>query len=113
MTITNIFFWVLIAVFIAPSLYFGYIKMVAKSDKIKQFTNWGFPQWFMRGLGLTEILASVSLIFPETRFYGMGVWVIILVGAIYINIRYKEKDLPAALIVSVQLIAIYSLTFFI
>jgi putative oxidoreductase len=113
MTITNIFFRVLVAVFIAPSLYFGYIKMVAKPEKIKQFTNWGIPQWFMRGLGLTEILAAVSLIFPETRFYGMGVWVIILIGAIYINIRYKEKDLPAALIVSLQLIAIYSLTFFI
>jgi putative oxidoreductase len=113
MEIKTIIFWVLVALFVAPSFYFGFIKMIAQQAKIDQFKVWGFPMWFMRGLGFVEIAAAVAIIFPETRLYGIIAWAIILTGAIYVNLKNREPraEVIVACVVSVQVLFIYLLAY--
>lgn len=113
MEIKTIIFWVLIALLAVPSFYFGYLKLAAKQAKITQFKAWGFPMWFMRVLGLIEILSTIALVFPETRIYGIISWAIILTGAIYINLKNHEpkSEVMIACGVSVQVLFIYLLAY--
>jgi putative oxidoreductase len=112
MEIKTIIFWVLVTLFVIPSFYFGFIKLVAQKAKIKQFKHWGFPIWFMRSLGFVEIVAAVAIIFPETRIFGILVWAIILTGAIFVNFKNKEPRSEGiiAFIVAVQVFLIYFLS---
>jgi hypothetical protein len=96
MTISLIIFYVLCAIFIAPAQYFGGLKVIKNDKKVSDFTRWGFPMWFMQGLGLTEMGASIGLLFPQTRLVCVAIYTIILTGAIYINLKYKEDDLIPA-----------------
>lgn len=113
MEIKTIIFWILVALFVAPSFYFGSIKIMAQQAKIEQFTAWGFPMWFMRGLGFLEIVAAVAIIFPSTRLYGIITWAVILTGAFYVNLKNREprSEVIAALVVSIQVIFIYLLAY--
>jgi putative oxidoreductase len=113
MEIKTIIFWVLVTLLAVPSFYFGYLKLSAKQSKIDQFKAWGFPMWFMRALGLVEILSTIALIFPETRIYGIISWAIILLGAIYVNLKNSEpkSEVMIACGVSVQVIFIYLLAY--
>jgi putative oxidoreductase len=113
MEIKTIIFWVLVALLAVPSFYFGYLKLTENPTKITQFKAWGFPMWFMRVLGLVEILSTISLAFPETRLYGIISWVIILTGAIYVNLKNREpkSEVMIACGVSVQVLFIYLLAY--
>jgi putative oxidoreductase len=113
MEIKTIIFWVLVALLAVPSFYFGYLKLGAKPSKIVQFKAWGFPIWFMRSLGLVEILSTIALVFPEARMYGIIIWAIILTGAIYVNLKNREPraEVIVACVVSVQVLFIYLLAY--
>jgi putative oxidoreductase len=113
MEIKTIIFWVLVALLAVPSFYFGYLKLMAKPSKITQFKAWGFPMWFMRVLGLMEILSTIALVFPETRMLGIISWAIILTGAIYVNLKNQEPkaEVMVACGVSVQVLFIYLLAY--
>jgi putative oxidoreductase len=113
MEIKTIIFWVLVALLTVPSFYFGFIKIVAQQVKVNQFKAWGFPIWFMRGLGFMEIAATVAIIFSETRLYGIITWAFILVGAIYVNLKNREpkSEVITACVVSIQVLFIYLLAY--
>jgi hypothetical protein len=110
MTISLIIFYVLCAIFIAPAQYFGGLKVIKNDKKVSDFTRWGFPMWFMQGLGLTEMGASIGLLFPQTRLVCVAIYTIILIGAIYINLKYKEDDLIPAVGVLVLLMVILGMS---
>jgi putative oxidoreductase len=112
MEIKTIIVWVLVALFVIPSFYFGFIKIVAQQAKIEQFTRWGFPVLFMQGLGFIEIVSAIAIIFPQTRFYGIMVWAIILTGAIFVNFKNREPKSEGivAFIVAIQVFLIYFLS---
>ncbi len=110
MTIKLIIFYALIAIFTAPAWYFGGLKVISDKKKVADFTRWGFPMWFMKGLGLAEIVASTGLFFPQTRPICAAIYGIILIGAIYINVKHKEDDLIPAVGVSVLLMVIYGMS---
>ncbi|MFN8358193.1 MAG: DoxX family protein [Spirosomataceae bacterium] len=103
MEIKAILFWVLVVIFAAPSFSFGFAKLTAKPDKAEQFKKWGYSQSFMRWLGLVEMVATLGIIFPITRLVSVAIWTVILLGAIYTNLRHRDKELITALIVSVQM----------
>lgn len=86
----TIIFWILLLFFVAPGFYFGYAKLVATADKITHFKRLGISIPLMRLLGAVEILADIALFFPQTRLWGMGTWLIILLGANYFNLVKKE-----------------------
>jgi DoxX-like family len=110
MTILSIIFYVLCALFIAPAQYFGGLKVIKNDKKVTDFTRWGFPMWFMQGLGLTEMGASIGLLFPQTRLVCIAIYGVILIGAIYINLNYKEDDLIPAVGVLVLLMVILGMS---
>jgi hypothetical protein len=113
MEIKTIIFYALIAIFTAPAWYFGGLKVLKNEKKVTDFTRWGFPMWFMQGLGLAEIVASTGLFFPQTRYLCGAIYAIILMGAIYINVKYKEDDLGAAIGVSVLLSVILGMSYWV
>jgi DoxX-like family len=110
MEIKLIIFYALIAIFTAPEWYFGGLKVIKNEKKITDFTRWGFPMWFMQGLGLAEIGASTGLFFSQTRYLCGAIYAIILMGAIYINIKHKGDDLVSAVGVSVLLMVILGMS---
>ncbi len=90
MDIKTIIFWILLLVFVAPGFYFGYAKAIATPDKIVHFKRLGISVFWMRLLGVAEILSGIALFFPATRLWGMIGWAVILLGANYYNISRKE-----------------------
>ncbi len=113
MEIKTIVFWVLLIAFAVPGFIFGYQKLVAQKQKIEQFKRFGYPIWFMRLLGTAEIFACACLLFSQTRYYGLGVFFIILAGAIYTHIKVNDskKEIMAPIIVSLHLLVIFLMMF--
>jgi uncharacterized membrane protein YphA (DoxX/SURF4 family) len=113
MEIKVIVFWVLLIAMAGPFLFFGFAKVVGKPDKVELFNRLGYPIWFMKLIGFSELAAAVCLLFPPTRPFSIGLSAIILVGAIVSHIRAKEpKEAMAPTFVFLHLVAIYIFTFF-
>jgi putative oxidoreductase len=111
MEIKTIVFWVLLLAFVLPTYYFGYTKLVAKKDKVESFVRWGYSILFMKLLGLVEIIAGTLLFFPATRYIGMAVIAVILVGAVFTHLKDKEqrKEVMAPVFVGIHLLIIFVL----
>jgi hypothetical protein len=93
----------------ATRVYFWLSKLVAKKEKLEQFKRFGYPIWFMRLLGLAEILACVCLLFSQTRYYSIGIFMVILIGAIYTHLKVNDskKEIMAPIIVVLHLLVIF------
>ncbi|HWZ23172.1 MAG TPA: DoxX family protein, partial [Cytophagaceae bacterium] len=87
MDIKTTLFWALLLAFILPTYYFGYTKLVGKKNKTESFTRWNYPIWFMKLLGLAEIIAGICLLFSSTKYFGMILLAIVLAGAIVTHLR--------------------------
>jgi len=87
-----IIFWVLLAAFILPSLIFGYQKLAGEKKKVEQFKRFGYPLWFMRMLGLSEIIACALLLFNNARDYGIAVFAVIFSGAIFTHLKQRDPN---------------------
>lgn len=77
----------LVAVFLAVN---GVMKLVGDPSVAANFDRWGYPGWFMVVTGSMELLASVLVAIPRTRFAGAGLIGMIMVGAIATHIRVGE-----------------------
>ena len=112
MEIKTIVFWVLMAAFIIPSFIFGYQKLIGQKQKAEQFNRFGYPLWFMRIIGLAEIIGCFLLLIHETRNIGVMIFAIIFAGAIYTHIKQKDpkKETMAPVIVLIHLLAIFLFT---
>ncbi|WP_337042980.1 DoxX family protein [Emticicia sp. 17c] len=103
--------WVLVALFVGPTFYYGYVKLIAEPAKIRKFAAWGYPIKIMQVIGVVEIIAAVSILFPEIRFFGIAIWSIILVGAIFTNVLHREsrKEVVTVLTTLAHLLLILAL----
>ncbi len=112
MDIKTSVFWVLLLAFVLPTYYFGYTKLMVQKDKMESFTHWGYSIWFMKLLGLVEIIAGTCLLFSPTRYVGIALLAIILVGAVVTHIRYKDprKDMLTPIFVGAHLLVIFILS---
>src|ERR1700709_1282033 len=88
--VKTIILWVLLTSFIIPSLIFGYQKLVGEKQKTELFNRFGYPLWFMRILGLAEIVACAFMLFGTTRLIGIFIFPIILAGAVYTHLKFKD-----------------------
>ncbi len=113
MEIKTIIFWVLLIAFVLPGFIFGYQKLVGQKQKIEQFKRFDYPIWFIRLLGLAEILACACLLFNQTRYYGIGTFMVILLGAIYTHIKINDnkKEIMTPIIVLLHLLVIFFMAF--
>ncbi|MBA4851899.1 DoxX family protein [Emticicia sp. BO119] len=103
--------WILVALFVGPTFYYGYVKMIAEPAKIKKFSAWGYPIKIMQVIGVVEIIGAVSILFPELRLAGIAIWTVILTGAVFTNILHREpkKELFTVLTVLAHLTLILAL----
>jgi hypothetical protein len=103
--------WILVALFVGPTFYYGYVKMIAEPAKIRKFAAWGYPIKVMQVIGVVEIIGAVSILFPELRLFGIAIWAVILTGAVFTNIIHREpkKELFTQLTVLVHLMLILAL----
>ncbi len=103
--------WILVALFVGPTLYFGYAKMMAEPAKIRKFTTWGYSMKIMQIIGVVEIIGAVSILFPELRLFGIAIWTVLLSGAAFNNIIRREprKELFTQLTVLAHLMLILAL----
>lgn len=113
MEFKTIIFWLLLTAFIIPNLIFGYQKLVGQKQKTEQFNRFGYPLWFMRILGLAELLVCLSLLFSQTRNWGIIVFSIILAGAVYTHLKQKDtlKDVMVPVFVASHLLIIFLVAF--
>ena len=100
--------WILVALFVGPTFYYGYVKMIAEPAKIRKFAAWGYPIKIMQVLGVVEIIGAVSILFPELRLFGIAIWALILIVAVFNNMIHREprKELFTALTVLAHLMLI-------
>jgi len=113
MEIKLIIFWVLLIAMVAPSFFFGFTKVISRQDKVELFNRLGYPLWFMKLVGISEIVTSIGLLLEPTRFIAISLSAIILIGAIFSHVRAKEpKEAIPPAIVFLHLTAIYIFTFF-
>jgi putative oxidoreductase len=111
----KIIFWVLIAAYVIPGFIFGFKKLTGNKQSVTHFKKWGYPLWFMHLLGLAEITGSALMLFSPTRIYGIAIFPVILAGAVFTHIKYKEGKNEAIkpILVSLLLLAIFLFNFWI
>ena len=111
MEIKTIIFWLLLIAFVMPTYYFGYTKLIGQKEKTDSFTRWGYSIAFMRLLGLIEIVAATFLFFSTTRYPGMIIIGIILIGAVYTHLKKDvAKEALAPVFVGLHLLVIFVLS---
>lgn len=86
MTIKNIFSWILrlaVAVILLQTLYF---KFTAHPDSVHIFSLLGVEPWGRIGLGIVELITTVLILLPRTKFIGMAASFLIILGAVFSHI---------------------------
>ena len=105
--------WIMVALFVGPTFYFGYVKIIAEPAKIRKFSAWGYPIKIMQLIGIIEIVAAISILFPELRLFGIIAWTIILIGATFTKLLHREpkKEVVSILSFLAHLMLIFALNF--
>ena len=112
MEIKTILLWVLLLTYVVPGYIFGFQKLIGQTKKVQQFKGWGYPLWLMRLLGFVEVLGSSLMLYDPTRVYGMALFPVILAGAIYTHIKFRDpkKEVMTPVYVGLHLLVIFLLT---
>ena len=115
MEIKTIILWLIIVAYVVPGFIFGYQKLIGQKQKIEQFIRFGYPLWCMRLLGLTEILTCILMLFNSTRIWGIFIFSIILMGAVYTHLKVKDpkKEVMTPVFVGLHLFVILLFTIWI
>jgi putative oxidoreductase len=115
MHITIITFWALLIAFVAPCYAFGFKKLLGHPQSKTDFARWGYPLWFMRLLGLGEIVAATCMLFEPTRLAGICFFALIFAGAVATHIRSKDpvKLVMTPVFVGLHLLLVFAFTFWI
>lgn len=103
--------WILVALFVGPTFYYGYVKIIAEPAKIRKFAAWGYPIKMMQIIGAVEIIGAVSILFPELRMFGIAIWAVISISAAFKNVIHDEpkKEVLSVLTVLLHLMLIFAL----
>ena len=112
MEIKTILIWVLLLAYVIPGYIFGFQKLLGQKEKVQQFKSWGYPLWFMHLLGFVEVLGGSLMLYGPTRMYGMALFPVILAGAVYTHIKFREpkKEVMTPVYVGLHLLVIFLLT---
>ncbi|MFD2523540.1 DoxX family protein [Emticicia soli] len=104
--------WILVALFVAPTFYYGYVKMIAEPAKIRKFAAWGYSIKIMQVIGVVEIVGAVSILFPELRLFGIAIWTVVLTASVFSNMIHREskKEILTSLTILLHLMLILALT---
>jgi hypothetical protein len=112
MDIKTIILWVLLLAYVVPGYIFGFQKLFGQKEKVQRFKTWGYPLWFMRLLGFVEVLGSSLMLYGPTRIYGMALFPVILAGAVYTHLKFRDPkgEVMAPIIDGLHLLVIFLFT---
>ncbi|OJJ17701.1 hypothetical protein BKI52_27965 [marine bacterium AO1-C] len=103
--------WVLAVLLAFLFISSGYPKLFPKASMIHRFAAWGYAPWFMKAVGLVELLGGVLLAVPKTAFYAALVLAIVMLGAVYTHIATGIGGPGFAFIILILLLGVAFLWF--
>ncbi|MEM7803003.1 MAG: DoxX family protein [Chloroflexota bacterium] len=69
----------------------GITKLTSHPDWVDAFINiYGYPLWFMYVIGVLQVVGSIMLWIPRTRYMAAALFLIIMVGAAYSHVIAGE-----------------------
>ena len=68
----------------------GIINIIGRGTVKTDFARWGFPDGFNIVCGGLELVGAALLLPPSTRFWGLALLGMIMAGAIFSLLRYRE-----------------------
>ena len=68
----------------------GIINIIGRGTVKTDFARWGFPDGFNIVCGGLELVGAALLLPPSTRFWGLALLGMIMMGAIFSLLRYRE-----------------------
>jgi uncharacterized membrane protein YphA (DoxX/SURF4 family) len=93
--------WALTLFLMRAFLGAGYLKLLDASGWTAAFTEWGYPAWFRRVVGISELAGGILILWPRSAAYGALTIFGVMVGAIATHFRAGEymdaytSDLPS------------------
>ncbi len=103
--------WVLAILLAFLFISAGYPKLLSKASMIHRFEAWGYAPWFVKVVGLVELLGGIFLVIPKTAFYAALALAIVMLGAVYTHIATGIGGPGFALIVLILLFGVAFLWF--
>ena len=103
--------WALTLFLFQAFVHAGYLKLLDGSGWTEAFTAWGYPAWFRRLVGVSELAGGLLILFPRYAAYGAMVILCVMVGAIATHFRVGEfmdaytSDLPSFCFSAVLILA--------
>jgi putative oxidoreductase len=95
-------------------LFTGGHKLFIPINHVQDFRDWGYPHWFIYGVGLIEVggalllLAPLARMSPRLRLYGAWLLAADMVGATATHLKAGQRDrfaLPLVLCILCLVIA--------
>jgi putative oxidoreductase len=113
--ITSIIFWALLIAFVVPCYIFGFKKLSGNAQSRRDFLRWGYSFWFMRLLGLGEIIAATAMLFGPTRIFGTCFFALNFTGAVFTHLKSKDplKQTMTPVYVALHLAVVFAFTWWI
>jgi uncharacterized membrane protein YphA (DoxX/SURF4 family) len=96
--------WVILAILF---LVAGGSKLLNPEAHAENFTNWGYPIWFLYMTGIIEVGGAIGLLIPAARLSAILVLSATMVGAAVTHLRAGEMGaVPVPLVFLVLLIVL-------
>jgi uncharacterized membrane protein YphA (DoxX/SURF4 family) len=88
--LTSVIATILTAVLAVIFVVAGIINDIGRGTVKTDFARWGFPDGFNIVCGGLELVGAALLLLPSTRFWGLALLGMIMTGAIFSLLRYRE-----------------------
>jgi uncharacterized membrane protein YphA (DoxX/SURF4 family) len=66
----------------------GLPKLGEANEVLHRFSNWGYSEGFLMFIGVSEVIAGIFLLIPQTAKYAATYLAVIMVGAIYTHVAF-------------------------
>ena len=97
--------WLLVAAFAGA----GVFNALGTSSTQESFVRWGYPRWWCRVTGASEIVVAALIAVTITRPIGLILGAVIIAAAIFTVLRHREWSHLAPLSIFAALIALTTL----
>ena len=86
----------------------AWMKLSSSPTWVARFRAWGYPEHFYLVVGLMELLGAVALVVPRLVRFGVGMLLVVMVGATATHLLHREVQVITGLV----LIALLSLVLY-
>lgn len=98
--------WILSTFLAVVFMLSGAMKIGGTDTMVGMFENWGYPLWFMTGVGAFEVLCGILLLFPRATFAGSTALLFLMMGAMGTHVLAAEYAFTAVPLVLAGLLGI-------